>query len=132
MPSLDVSHAVVALIAALATLLFVRSGRARSETSTIRRRMTSDTSDAQEEPPKIKGAARIFALLFLIGWIAAWSAGIFMAFSIFVSAMAQGELGFVTVFIGGWLIAALAGWLFAAKAIVDVTRGRAPGKKFGG
>jgi hypothetical protein len=71
-----------------------------------------------------------FELLFMIGWLVAWTAGIiFFAFGFFElllgmffgsSRINAGPFGmqlFVTVFTGGWLVGAIAGEFAVAKAI---------------
>jgi hypothetical protein len=73
-----------------------------------------------------QGEKRWFELFFMLGWMAAWTAGIvFAAFAFFGlligdSHIEAGSLGmrlFTTVFLGGWLLAAIAGEFAVAKAI---------------
>ena len=63
---------------------------------------------------------RLFTLIFVTGWLIAWSAGIFMALMMFLRTFGS---GFSTVFLGGWLMAAIAGWVFAANTIYKILAG---------
>ena len=66
-------------------------------------------------------AARAFTLLFISGWLIAWSAGIYFAALIFLASFWS---GLITVFVGGWLLAALSGWCFAANTIYRLATGK--------
>ena len=59
---------------------------------------------------------RLFMLIFILGWIVAWSAGISLAFKAFWTAP--------NLFIGGWLVAAVAGWFYAAFTIWKLVTGQ--------
>lgn len=74
-----------------------------------------------DQKPVAMNVQRAFVLIFLCGWIIAWTAGIFMAAVMFLNSF---ESGFVTLFLGGWLIAALAGWGAAAQTIFKLATGR--------
>ncbi len=73
-------------------------------------------------------AMRLFLLLFLSGWIIAWSAGVLTAFVMFVRGFGDGV---TTLFLGGWLLAAIAGWALAAHTIYKIVTGQ-PVKLRGG
>lgn len=64
---------------------------------------------------------RLMTLIFIIGWLIAWTAGICMAFVMFISSFGN---GFATVFVGGWLVAAVGGWFFAVNTIHKLATGK--------
>lgn len=64
---------------------------------------------------------RAFLLLFLSGWIIAWSAGVVTAIVMFVRSFGD---GLTTLFLAGWLLVALAGWGFAALTIYKIITGQ--------
>ncbi len=70
---------------------------------------------------------RASAMIFITGWIIAWSASIWMAVLMFISSFGN---GFTTIVVGGWLIAASAGWLCAAIVIYKLVTGKPV--RFGG
>ena len=79
-----------------------------------------DTSDT--EPDYIPmNFQRALTLLFISGWIIAWSTGVLIAGRVFFSALSSGAISF---FLGGWLIAAIAGWFFAANMIYRLISGK--------
>ena len=74
-----------------------------------------------DRKPRLSPAARVFQIVFLIGWLIAWTSGIVMA-----AAAAFALEGPPSLFLVGWLIAALAGWVAAFGALVTLLRGRDP------
>lgn len=81
--------------------------------------------DDQERVPMTLG--RFTTLVFITGWIIAWTAGIFMVGQAALAAMGSETSG-PQVFMIGWLIAAIAGWCYAAHTIFKLLTGR-PVKK---
>lgn len=86
--------------------------------SAIQSRVSLSETDTTHIPMNFK---RAFSLIFISGWIIAWSAGIVMAVGVFLSSFGS---GFTTIFIGGWLLAAIAGWVFAANTIYKLATGK--------
>lgn len=64
---------------------------------------------------------RLFMLVFLSGWIVAWTVGVAAAFGAFVAG--TGDL-FGTLFLGGWLMAAVAAWVFVANTVFRLATGK--------
>ena len=60
---------------------------------------------------------RLFVLVFLTGWLIAWSAGCAVVIKLVLS-------GSGNLFVYGWLIAALAGWVYAANTIYRLICGK--------
>ena len=93
-------------------------GRASTQWTWATPSNASDTTDSERIP---MSAGRLFALLFLCGWMLAWSAGILMALAMFVTSWGNPA---AAVFMGGWLIAAVAGWFAVANMIWRLATGK--------
>ena len=107
---MDLSHLVVAVISACAGAILMR-----------KQGQADGTFAADPAPkPRLTGGERIFVVVFLAGWLIAWTFGILMA----ASALLTGASGPVSVFIFGWLIAAIAGWGAAMHTLVRALRGK--------
>lgn len=73
----------------------------------------------QDEQKPLSGE-RVFAALFLFGWLIAWSAAIALVLMQFTT----GQMGGASIFIYGWLIAAIAGWLMAVNTLYRLVTGK--------
>jgi len=114
----------VFVIAAIAFWIGRRSKQSpNSQSNPFSHSPIQSTQDTSEEPSEriAMNGQRAFTLIFMCGWIIAWSAGIYMAATAFLGSFAA---GFETIFLGGWLLAAIAGWCFAANTIFKLGTGK--------
>lgn len=128
---LDISHIIVAILAFVAAgAFFKRKPRdtyqdepLRSQSSSLKTFQGSALEPDQKDK-EMSGFEQLFTIVFMGGWLIAWTAGIGMAFQAFASG------GGPSMFLLGWLIAAIAGWFFGVYALgmaimgKRVTRGR--------
>ena len=120
----DITHLIVAGLAFLAGTFFVRRlgpepEVRRSSIPAVPGRRGSLALPADPEP--LSAVERIFGILFAAGWLVGWRVAIVMVFGLF-----QVWTGGVALFLGGWLIAALAGWGAAVVSLTGLIRNRRP------
>ncbi|SLN52067.1 hypothetical protein [Ruegeria meonggei] len=119
---MDLSYVIVGVIA-LGVGVAIGQRRKRSGADSVYGTQTPATHQTGMDQDKSEGdmspGMRVFMTVFLGGWLIAWSAGILMAFSTFLSLGGGGSL-----FVGGWLIAATAGWGWAVYTLWKLVTGR--------
>ena len=102
------------------------NARARQEQDEFTRSPIQSAATQTDRMPMT--TMRLFLLVFLSGWIIAWSGGVLTVFVMFVRGFGD---GLTTLFLAGWLLAAIAGWVFAAHTIFKIVTGQ-PVKLRGG
>ncbi|WP_420585282.1 hypothetical protein [Ruegeria sp.] len=117
---MDVSHVIVAVVA-LGIGVVIGQNRKRKDADSIFGSVQPPQQSGKSEQGKgdMSAGMRLFASIFLSGWLIAWTAGILMAFSTFASAG-----GGASLFVFGWLIAAIAGWFWAVYTLWKLVTGR--------
>jgi len=118
----DLSHLVVAILAALGGAWWVRRRQPRDSYGITDIDPTVASEQVAEGPPKLPFVARLFTIVFTGGWLIAWSAGILIAFGSLVSGAGSANL-----FMIGWLIAAVAAWFAVVYHLIQLILGKAPG-----
>jgi len=145
MATFYLSHIIIAAIAfALGAVIFNRSKDNPADSGVLTKDFVVDAlrEASTREPQNNRSAAarmrkagaasetkqsssfvgfRIFHILFLSGWLVAWSAAIVMVSVWLLTSLAAP--GFHSLFLGGWLIAAGAGWFLALKTLFALFRG---------
>lgn len=110
---LSFSHLAVAVFAFLAGALWTRK---RQEAERV-----PPEPPAHDAPADHLGwGERLFTIVFITGWLIAWSFGIFVA----AAQLLTGAKGGAGVFLFGWLIGAIAGWFAAAHTLIQAIRGK--------
>ena len=110
---MDLSHLGVALISAFAGAIWMRkrmlAGSAPSRTA------VDHSTDFG-----LTGARRVFFIVFLTGWLIGWTIVIILVAGTLLTAVP----GAHSIFLLGWLIAALAAWGGALHELVQAVRGK--------
>ena len=105
------SHVVIAALAFVVGISMRRKPAAR---------VPEVTPPANAELPS--AGERLFKIVFLAGWLMAWTVGIMMAGGMFLGTLGQEPAA--AVFVGGWLVAAIAGWVWAVVTLIRMLQGR--------
>ena len=119
--SFDLSHFIVAILAAFGGAWWMRRRQSSDTYGVTTTDLTVTPEEAAERAPKLPIAARLFAIVFIGGWLIAWTAGIVMAFGALMSGAGSANL-----FMIGWLIAAVAAWFAASYHLIQLILGKAP------
>lgn len=142
--SLNMSHLIVAAIAfALGYVVAMtrrdsdpRSQRdvrtaadalARQHPRETRRQPPEMTEIARPERPgsafQLSPARNWLAIIFIAVWLVGWTFGIYMAASAVLPHTSRDGIGFDNAFMMIWIIAAMAGWLIAARVLWKLLKG---------
>lgn len=68
------------------------------------------------------GVVRWLIVLFLLAWLAVWTAGLYFAVVNFPDA-AEESLG-MAAFLSVWILFAAAGWIFVVRMVIRLLRGQ--------
>ncbi|MEO1678948.1 MAG: hypothetical protein AAFU80_12410 [Pseudomonadota bacterium] len=119
--ALDFSHLLVALVAGSAGALWMWGRRRQEAGSTQHYAMpqTRKSTDETSYEDKMGLGEQVFTIMFLGGWLIAWSFGVLVVLGTLLSGESEGGM-----FLFGWLIAAIAGWFAAVYTLLQALKGR--------
>ncbi len=121
---LDLSHIVIAILAAMAGAWWTRRRERENEHPlALPPKAPSPpqaAEDVRDRELPIGMIPRLFTIVFMGGWLIAWTAAVLAAFVTFFDGTNNG------LFLVGWLIGASAAWLYVAYTIVQLIRGKSP------
>ena len=96
-----------------------RERYALSEAPKLPSQTTHPSAPPETDGETIPIGERLFTVVFLAGWLIAWSSGILMVVATLLGGESEASL-----FLLGWLIAAVAGWFAAVHALISALWGR--------